>query len=178
MNSRMETQISFEVDADLAEKLDLALKLNKEELNKVLNRLLIQYVSDSFSHASKALTIQSAPKSSYLSNEDNNYAKANRKIPGWAYKPKQNNHRIIKAFFEIEGEMGFVNVGELAERCSNPSRYPETFSTDFRGNFAQLKTDASNSHGKVFVVNNDRVEIWSEVKKVLMDYKSLFIKSC
>jgi hypothetical protein len=63
-------------------------------------------------------------RTNYLRDEDGNYAKANRKIPLWAHKPTQNNHRIIKAFFEIEEEKGSVTVEELAERCSNPVDYP------------------------------------------------------
>ena len=169
-----EIALSFNVDSDLAEKFELALMLNKEKSCDVITRLLIQYVSDSFSKASKAFTVQTTVRSNYLVDEDINYAKANRKIPTWARKPQQNNHRIIKAFFEIEEEMGLVTVEALAERCSNPTDFPDTFSSDFKGNFAQMKTDASNSHGKVFVVNDDIVEIWDEIKKVLMENKHLF----
>lgn len=168
--------LCFNIDEDLAEKFELALMLNKENTDDVITRLMIQYVSDSFSKASKAFTVQSTVRSNYLSGEDDNYAKANRKIPIWALKPQQNNHRIIKAFFEIEEEMGFVTVNELTIRCSNPSDYPYTFSSDFRGNFAQMKTDASNSHGKVFVVNDDIVEVWDDIKEVLMESKPFFIK--
>lgn len=169
--------VHFNIDDDLAEKFDLALKLNKENSDEVITRLMIEYVSDSFSKASKAFTVQPPVRSNYLSDEDGNYAKANRKIPVWALKPQQNNHRIIKAFFEIEEEQGFVSIDELANRCSNSTDYPDTLSTDFKGNFAQMKTDASNSHGKVFVVNDGIVEVWDEIKEVLIQSKPLFIKN-
>ncbi|HBP64618.1 MAG TPA: hypothetical protein DD730_10155 [Desulfosporosinus sp.] len=168
--------LSFNIDVDLAEKFELALILNKENSEDVITRLMIQYVSDSFSKASKAFTVQPTVRSNYLSDEDVNYAKANRKIPIWALKPQQNNHRILKAFFELEEEIGFVSIDELAKKCSNPTDYPYTFSSDFKGNFAQMKTDASNSHGKVFVVNDDIVEVWDEIKEVLMESKPLFIR--
>jgi hypothetical protein len=70
--------------------------------------------------------------------------------------------------------MGTVTVEALTRRCSNLTDYPDTFSSDFRGNFAQMKTDASNSHGKVFEVNDNVVEIWEEIKEVLIEYKPLF----
>lgn len=172
-----ERALSFDIDSDLADKFEIALMLNKENSSNVITRLVTQYISDSFLQASKSLTAQPETKVSYLSDEDSNYAKANRKIPIWAHKPKQNNHRIIKAFFQVEEEMGSVTVEALAERCSNLTEHPDTFCSDFRGNFAQMKTDASNSHGKVFVVNDDVIEIWDEIKGVLLENKDLFIKS-
>jgi len=175
--------ISFRIDSEVVDKFELALMLNNENSNEVITRLMIQYVSDSFLKASKSFTAQSpqSPQSqvrtNYLSDEDSNYAKANRKIPIWAHKPQQNNHRIIKAFFEIEEEMGYVTIEALTERCSNITDHPDTFSSDFRGNFAQMKTDASNSHGKVFVVTDNVVEIWNEIKNILMENKHLFTRS-
>lgn len=169
-----DTTLSFCVNSDLAEKFNISLMLNKDNSNEVISKLMIEYVSDSFSKASKAFNTQQPIKSNYLSEEDSNYAKANRKIPTWARKPHQNNHKIIKAFFELESELGFVTVEALAERCSNLQEYQNTFTNDFKGNFTQMKTDASNSHGKVFVVNDDIVEIWHEVEAVLMKNKYFF----
>lgn len=169
--------LSVILDTEVAEKYELALLLNKENSNDVITRMLVQYITDSFSKASRAFSVQQPVRSNYLNEEDNNFAKANHKIPIWAHKPQQNNHRIIKAYFEIEEEKGFVTVEELTERCSNPTDYPDTLSSDFRGNFAQMKTDASNSHGKVFVVKDETVEIWDEIKEILMENKDLFTKS-
>lgn len=166
--------LNFKVNGDVAEKFELALLLNKEDSNKVVTRMMKQYIADSFSRASKRFTEPPTVGSSYLSEEDSYYAKANRKIPTWARKPQQNNHRIVRAFFEIEEQMGMVTVDALSERCSSPSDYPDTYTTDFKGNFAQMKTDASNSHGKVFVVDNDVVEIWNEVIEILLEYKDYF----
>lgn len=83
-----EVTLSFNVDSDLAEKFELALILNKENSSDVITRLLIEYVSDSFSKASKVFTLQPTVRSNYMVEEDSNYAKANRKIPIWARKPK------------------------------------------------------------------------------------------
>lgn len=166
--------VVFDIDSDLAEKFEVALMLNKENKNEVITNLLVQYVAESFTRAAKSVTPQQPSRTSYLSDEGNNYAKANRKIPTWARKPQQNNHRIIKAYFELEEEHGVVTVEELSERCNSKTTFPNTYVTDFKGNFAQMKTDASNSHGKVFTVNDDIVEIWDEVKDVLMENKHLF----
>lgn len=168
--------VKFSVNSDLAEKFEIALMLNKENPNEAISKLMIKYVSNSFSEVSKSINVQKHVKSNYLNKEDSNYAKANHKIPIWAHKPQQNNHKIIRAFFQLEQELEFVTVKALSERCNNLKDYPDTFTRDFKGNFAQMKTDASNSHGKVFIVNNDVIEIWSEIKEVLMMNKHFFYK--
>jgi len=38
-----------------------------------------------------------------------------------------------------------------------------------------MKTDASNSHGKVFVTKDDSVEIWDEVASTLNKYQAYFL---
>lgn len=163
------------IDLEVSEKFKLALMLNKDDSDYVVEKLMRQYISESFSKASKTFSQPDEKKTipEQLSNED--FGKANRKIPAWARKPQQNNHKIIKAFFELSEESGSVTIDELSERCSNADEYPETFVTDFKGNFAQMKTDASNSHGKVFITNGDDVEIWDEISNVLMTHKKYFV---
>lgn len=164
--------VSFEIDSTIAEKFELALQLNKETANNAITQLMIDYCSTSFRQASNSLV----RKSNEFDDDNRDYAKAKRKIPGWAQKPQQNNHRIIKAYFNIKDERGYVTVDALEERCSNPTQYPDTYSSDFRGNFSQMKTDAGKSHGKVFMVTNNRVEIWDEIENVLIEYKPAFIR--
>lgn len=168
------------VNPELLEKFKLALLLNKENMEEIIEQLLSNYISESFLKAAKNLssnTLKITTNTSPVTVEDNNYAKANRKIPVWANREKQNNHKLIKAFLLIEEEQGQVSYEELMERCSNVTKYPDTYVNDFRGNFAQMKTDASNSHGKVFVVDGDKVEIWNEVLDTLRQYRDSFLNS-
>lgn len=162
----------------LYEQFQIALTLNKNSLDEVGEQIIAAYVSDSFMQAAKNLSVNNTPKPvTPVIHYDQNYAKANRKIPAWVHRPKQNNHRIIKAFLQIESEKGVVLLDELVKRCSNKVDYPGTFVTDFRGNFAQMKTDSSNSHGKVFITNGDIVEIWSEVYESVDRYRYEFLNS-
>lgn len=168
------------VNADLLEKFKLALALNKEDMEEVMDKLLSNYVSESFLRAAKSLTSETVKiitPANHATAEDNDYAKANRKIPIWANREKQNNHKIIKAFLQIEEQQGQVSYEELMERCSNATKYPDTYVKDFKGNFAQMKTDASNSHGKVFIEEGDKVEIWYEVLDTLRQYREFFLNS-
>ncbi|MFQ9978456.1 hypothetical protein [Clostridium cadaveris] len=167
------------INAEILEKFNLAVTLNKENKEEVIEKLLSNYISDSFLKAAKDLSSNTVKTTTPVITtvEDNNYAKANRKIPVWANREKQNNHKLIKAFLKIEEEQGVVSYEELMERCSNSKKYPDTYVSDFRGNFAQMKTDASNSHGKVFIVEGDKVEIWSEVLDTLRKYRDSFLNS-
>lgn len=169
--------VTFNIEHDIAEKFNIALMLNKEDGNEVVTQLIIGYIAESFSNASKDLIPQNENVLNDNKNRNENYAKAMRKIPTWARKPHQNNHKIIKAYFQIQEEKGVVNVDELAERCSDSENYKSTYCADFKGNFAQMKTDAGNSHGKVFVVEDTYVEIWEVVEELLMKNKELFVKS-
>jgi hypothetical protein len=151
----------------------LAVQLSNEDENEVIERLLSEYASNTFTRAAKSLTVKKeATQSEYIDNID--FGKAIRKIPTWAYKPSQNNHRLIKAFLLIQEEQDKVQLEELIIRCTDKDNYPDTYVSDFKGNFAQMKTDAGNSHGKVFVVENDEVQIWSEVEAVLNEYAERF----
>ncbi|MBP2033418.1 hypothetical protein J2Z42_002121 [Clostridium algifaecis] len=167
------------INVEILEKFNLAVTLNKENKEEVIEKLLSNYISDSFLKAAKDLSSNTVKTTTPVITtvEDNNYAKANRKIPVWANREKQNNHKLIKAFLKIEEEQGVVSYEELMERCSNSTKYPDTYVSDFRGNFAQMKTDASNSHGKVFIVEGDKVEIWSEVLDTLRKYRDSFLNS-
>jgi hypothetical protein len=171
-------QIKVSLESNLSKMFDFALQLNKQSPEEVLTNFIRQYVSESFSKASKSVSPNSVD-TTQTKLEDASYpaddAKAIRKIPNWAQKPHQNNHRIIKAYFQIQEESSSVTVDKLTDRCSNPIKYPATFTPDFYGNFASMKTDAGNSNGKVFEVDNGIVSIWPIVSSTLQEYRSLFI---
>lgn len=100
--------------------------------------------------------------------------KANGKIPKWAASPDQNNHKIIRAYFQLLNEHGRVNRPALEARCQNQDKYPDVYVRDFKGNFASMKTDKGNSHGKVFLDDGYNITIWGGVVDVLEKNRSLF----
>ena len=102
--------------------------------------------------------------------------KAIDKIPKWATSPEQNNHRIIRAYFQLLSESGRVNRPALETRCQNEVEHPDVYVRDFRGNFASMKTDKGNSHGKVFEDDGYNIKIWTKVSDTLEAYKSMFLK--
>ena len=57
--------------------------------------------------------------------------------------------------------------------CSDEST-PELYVPTFSANYAQMKLDGQQTHGKVFEDDGTIVTIWPVVRDVLMQYKSSF----
>jgi hypothetical protein len=160
------------ISDDVIEKFNLALALNKEDADGVMERLMAQYISESFSQASQSFRRVGKPSPPRTVDT----GKALNRIPKWAARPDQYNHKIIRAFFQVEKELGYVTFIALEKRCGDEVKYPTTYVRDFRGNFNQMKIDAPKSHGKVFEVNNEMVELWDYTKGTLLEYKDYFCR--
>lgn len=101
--------------------------------------------------------------------------KAIDKIPKWATSPDQNNYKIIRAYYQILSERGRVDRPTLEARCQNMQDYPDVYVRDFRGNFASMKTDKGNSHGKVFTDDGYNIGIWDRIYEALEKCRNLFM---
>jgi len=90
------------------------------------------------------------------------------RVKDWAKNPDQINHRIIRAYLKLE-QINNVTKEKLREVCSLPVNEPGLYVEKFSQNFNSMKTDAGNSHGKVFFEENDQVfmypQVLAEVKK-------------
>ncbi|WP_228724973.1 hypothetical protein [Caproicibacter fermentans] len=127
------------------------------------------YIAKSFEKASQEYT----PKTSKTISSEDYFGKAEQRIPIWALKPDQYNHKIIRAYFTAVDIAGNATISMMERLCSDKS-HPELFVPTFKNNYSQLKIDGAKSHGKVFEDNGDKVWIWSEVENTLMKYKSGF----
>jgi hypothetical protein len=90
------------------------------------------------------------------------FAKLNR-IKDWAQKPHQINHKIIKAFLVLE-KSGMVQRADLKAFCSKESG-SRCYVKYFDNNYASMKTDSGNSHGKIFYEKEGYVHMYPEVRK-------------
>lgn len=173
MNKTFECSIK----EDVVDKFNLALMLNKEKADDVIEKYMMLYISSSFSNASKTYKGTKISKVTRVNNVMSvDTGKAKNRIPKWAIKPEQYNHKIVRAFFQVESEFGHVPLDALDKRCSDEMTYPSTYVRDFRGNFNQMKIDAPKSHGKVFEIENGNVVIWEFVKETLMEHKEYFCR--
>ncbi len=102
------------------------------------------------------------------------FGKAINRIPRWARNPQQNNHKILRAFFELKQEIGNVTLDALRRRCSDPSGHPNTYVPHFDNNYSQMKFDNGNSHGKVFEEHDGYITIWDRISDTLQRYRDYF----
>ena len=175
----MQRELTVTIDSDVYKKFRMALALSGDDQDSVVNNLMRTYIADSFARAARDYRPQGteddwAAMSGFggvSSNPD--YGKALRRIPVWAHKPGQINHKIIRAFFLLKDELGTVSVEDLAALCGDASK-PDTYVPTFKSNFAQMKVDSPKSHGKVFVENGGTVDIWDVVADVMKEEKHRF----
>jgi hypothetical protein len=163
------------IDADLLERFKGVVVLNKQEVSEVVERLMNNYIADSLEGL-----LQTHKKSLITAGKtvDINFRKAVNKIELWKNRPWQNNHKILKAFWELESELGVVTVDSLEARCGDKENYPKTYVEKFDANFVQMRTDKGNSNGKVFdIYDENKVKIWNEVYEGIAAFKEDFLNS-
>ena len=98
------------------------------------------------------------PTSSMTPTSDDEFRKLGR-IETWANRPGQVNHQIIRAFLLLEQD-GEVHLSRLKQYCTQ-----ELHMANFDGNYASMKTDAGNAHGKVFLDDGTTVRIWPRARE-------------
>lgn len=170
----VEKKITLTIDADIYEKFRLALNLTDDTEGQAIETCLRWYIAETFERASQAYN----PKTIAKQNGDvakDFYGKATQRIPVWALKPEQYNHKIIKAYFTAVDIAGHASIA-LMERLCSDKEHPELYVPTFKNNYSQMKLDGPKSHGKVFEDNGDEVWIWSEVEDTIMQHKSSFYR--
>ncbi len=168
-------EIIISIDSDLLEKFEIALKLNGDKKERVLEEYIKQYSSDSFSRAAGHLRMSQTREKKR--EDEMNYGKAISRIPKWAMNPNQLNHKILRAFLQLEKEKHIVTYDDLENRCSDKVNHSDVYVQKFYGNYTSMKTDAANSHGKVFVENDSKIiTIWETVDSAVRLYQHSFLR--
>lgn len=91
------------------EKCCIALNLTNEIQDIAVESCMRWYIAKIFEKVSQAYN----PKTVTKDNEDANkdfYGKANQRIPVWAVKPNQYNHKIIRAYFKAVAATGRATI--------------------------------------------------------------------
>ena len=142
----MNDEFIITLDVDLKSKFEIALQLNNENREVVLEKLVRSYVSRTFAQAAAAYEETSTilPKE----NDEYYYGKAIHRIPKWAKKQGQINHKIIRAFLQLS-QNGTVTYSALANYCNDKEEHADVYIPTFSSNFAQMKFDGDKSLGKV-----------------------------
>lgn len=168
----METELRVNLDTALCRRFEMALQLNGESKENVVAALIKSYVVRVF--AQEAAQYEDTTPSSTGQATDGLYGKALHRIPKWAKKTTQINHKIIRAYLQL-AEKGVVTYNMLADYCGDRNN-ADVYVATFNSNFAQMKFDGEKSHGKVFEVNESGViTIWNHVASCLEEYKKYFL---
>lgn len=102
-----------------------------------------------------------SPKGNILLIKSRGFSKLGG-IAGWAKHPESVCHRIIKAYLKLSQEQD-VKKDDLCALCGDHMGEPGFYVESFSRNFRLMKTDAGNSHGKVFLEDNGYVLIYPQV---------------
>lgn len=170
----MKSEFTFLLEDNLKISFEMAIQLNGANKECVLENFIRSYIANSFAQAAATYGATHV-KPATSEQADPNYGKAIHRIPKWAKKPHQLNHKIIRAYLQLS-EVGPVSYNALVARCSDQEHYPEEYVPTFLSNFAQMKFDGDKSHGKVFEISAENiVSLWHPIESTLMCYKQDFL---
>lgn len=91
------------------------------------------------------------------------------KIQLWAENSNHYCYRLIKAYFKLL-ETKDVTKDDLRKVCSESSVEPDLYVEEYLKHFNLMKTDAGNSHGKVFLEDNGFVYIYPQAMSEIQKY--------
>jgi len=164
--------ITFTIDADVYDKFCIALNLTNDTEDIAIENCMRWYIAKTFEKASQTYNPRTTAKQVADAGKDF-YGKAIQRIPVWALKPDQYNHKIIRAYFKALKGTGRATIEMMERLCSDKDK-PELYVPTFKNNYSQMKLDGPKSHGKVFEDDGENVWIWSEVEETLMKCKNSF----
>jgi hypothetical protein len=172
----MDIEVKMLIDKDIYSLFQLVLKKCNHNEKDIIENYLLLYMTQQMEKDKKMrLQLETEKKTDKLPQADDNvnYGKANDRIPLWARKPNQYNHKIVRAYFHLLKSTNPVTLYNLEMLCTDKTK-PELYVLTFRTNYASMKLDSGNNHGKVFEDDGKIVWIWSEVEATLMKYKQYF----
>lgn len=168
----MDKNVTFKINSDVYEKFNIALNISGKSADEVVNMCLNWYIDQIIGNSLKEYT-KDTKQIEVGDDSKDSYEKAILRIPNWAAKPNQYNHKIIRAYFmsiDIAGEATLIMMQGL---CSDKTRQ-DLYVPNFKNNYYSMKLDNGHSHGKVFEDDGEHVWIYDKVKDTLMQYKNSF----
>lgn len=141
----MSKKVSFFIDEDVYEKFLLAMDISKESEEEAIEMSMRWYIAKTFEKASHEYNPKKVSKSPEGVNDY--YGKAIGRIPIWALKPEQYNHKIIRAYFTALDIAGSATISMMEQLCSEKV-YPELYVPTFKNNYSQMKIDGAKLMGR------------------------------
>ena len=111
----MSKKVSFFIDENVYEKSLLAMDISKESEKEAIETCM-RYIAKTFEKTSHEYKPKKVSKSTEGVNDY--YGKAIGRIPIWALKPEQYNHKIIRAYFTAPDIAGSATISMMEQLCS------------------------------------------------------------
>lgn len=157
--------------SQLQSKLKHAIFLAGKDNNQETQSVIIECYGIASQLQELGLTDTELPSSNQAEIQE--IKKISQRLGRWARNQHQINSKILNAFLALE-RSGKPNITEediRKEFLKDKSRDPG----QFEGNFPQMKTSSSKSHGKIFKQYGEYVNLWSPIVPEIRKYeKSVF----
>ena len=160
------TEITFEIETLVYNLFSATVLQCNGDINMTIEQLFRDYVEKKM----KA----KEPKYPLPGRRDENPRgeyKAINRLDGWIRRQSHPYH-IIKAYFILEDEEGYVSYDDMRRLCSEGDLYVPNFAACF----TSMTSEAGNSYGKVFDRFRDDVRIWGEVSDYIYNNKNRFLR--
>lgn len=165
-------EVKILINKDIYDIFQIVLRRSNHNEKDIIENYMLAYMSKQMEQMKSENKNEIFVPKTLFSNT-NYHGKANDRIPLWAHKPNQYNHKIIKAYFKLLASSSDVTIYNMELLCSDENT-PEMYVPKFKENYASMKYDGAKSHGKVFEDDGRNVKIWSEVESTLLKYKTYF----
>lgn len=158
--------ITITVAEDLYRRFAAACILAGQDQQAVISKKIEEFVAATFSNE---LSNLGAPAQAPITASAQ--SKVLTRIPLWAKRPDQHNHKILRTFFVIERDG--MTTRDLMKDFFLENNYGTAW--QFDNNFNSMRTDEGNSHGHVFACVNDLVTLSEEASSIAYKYREYFI---
>lgn len=165
----MDIEVKFQIDSGLYDIFQIVLKKFNHNEKDIIENYILFYITKQMNKDLDPDVIY--PK--MVHDKTDYHGKANVRIPSWAHKPFQYNHKIIRSYFKLLNTGNEVSLQNMELLCSDKSN-PELYVPTFRSNYTSMKLDNGNNHGKVFEDDGQYVKIAPEVEETLFKFRKYF----
>lgn len=160
-------EITFTINDDLYRRFAAACILSGKDQSMIICEKIEEFASSTFANEVSGLHV-TTPK---VEQAFDAKSKVLTRIPLWAKRPEQHNHKILQAFFATESE-GMTTRDRMREFFIQAA---SGTGWQFDNNFASMRTNEGNSHGRVFACFNDIVTLTEEASGIAYKYRDHFV---
>ena len=164
----MKKNISVNIDEETYRTFCVALELSGQTEEEALVQSIHSYITKILGKVVNQFQVKNS-----AIRGGHHYEKAKSRIPIWANRKNQCNHKIIRAYFAAVDKDGKATLKNMEKLCTVDFENPMSVSS-FKNNYASMKSDNGHSHGKIFEDDGENVWIWKGIEPILMQYKKEF----